>query len=117
MPLAHYDIILGQSWPYQDDPIFSFWTHKLNFVKDSWEVELDGLFSKAPVEIISALQGKRSICKKNAVTTLLFLRSIEDQDAASTSTTSNLEEPYFAPFRDLLSNELPLQQPINHSID
>ena len=44
--LAHNDIILGQTWLFQYDPMINFKTH-------TYEIKLLGLFNKAPTPIIS----------------------------------------------------------------
>ncbi|MCO5558964.1 hypothetical protein L7F22_012555 [Adiantum nelumboides] len=40
MPLSHYDMILGQSWLYQYDPIISFRDHSIRLFHRNQEVEL-----------------------------------------------------------------------------
>ncbi|MCO5598177.1 hypothetical protein L7F22_052269 [Adiantum nelumboides] len=40
MPLSHYDMILGQSWLYQYDPIISFRDHTIRLFHRNQEVEL-----------------------------------------------------------------------------
>ncbi|MCO5588844.1 hypothetical protein L7F22_042804 [Adiantum nelumboides] len=47
MPLSHYDMILGQSWLYQYDPIISFRDHSIRLFHRNQEVELRGLFNTA----------------------------------------------------------------------
>ena len=64
MPLAHYDMIsdmiLGQTWLYQYDPMMSFRTHTLTFVKDNQKILLRGIFNNTPTPIISTLQAARA---------------------------------------------------------
>ncbi|MCO5583817.1 hypothetical protein L7F22_037731 [Adiantum nelumboides] len=40
MPLSHYDMILGQSWLYQYDPIISFRDHSIRLFHRNQEVKL-----------------------------------------------------------------------------
>ncbi|MCO5562578.1 hypothetical protein L7F22_016206 [Adiantum nelumboides] len=47
MPLSHYDMILGQSWLCQYDPIISFRDHSIRLFHRNQEVELRGLFNTA----------------------------------------------------------------------
>ncbi|MCO5566284.1 hypothetical protein L7F22_019960 [Adiantum nelumboides] len=47
MLLSHYDLILGQSWLYQYDPIISFRDHSIWLFRQHQEVELRGLFNTA----------------------------------------------------------------------
>ncbi|MCO5578432.1 hypothetical protein L7F22_032274 [Adiantum nelumboides] len=78
MPLSHYDMILGQSWPYQYDPIISFRDHSIWLFHRNQEVELHGLFNTEPITMVSAMQVKRLARKRDCTTALVMLREAED---------------------------------------
>ncbi|MCO5564356.1 hypothetical protein L7F22_018016 [Adiantum nelumboides] len=65
MPLSHYDMILGQSWLYQYDPIISFRDHSIRLFHRNQEVELRGLFNTQPITMVSAMQVKRLARKRD----------------------------------------------------
>ncbi|MCO5547079.1 hypothetical protein L7F22_000520 [Adiantum nelumboides] len=59
MPLSHYDMIIGQSWLYQydpitsfRDPITSFRDHSIRLYHDNQELELRRLFNTKPITMI-----------------------------------------------------------------
>ncbi|MCO5586541.1 hypothetical protein L7F22_040482 [Adiantum nelumboides] len=58
MPLSHYDMILGQSWLYQYDPIISFRDHSIRLFHRNQEVELRGLFNTQPITMNEYLTDK-----------------------------------------------------------
>ena len=58
MPLSRYDMILGQPWLYEYDPLISFRNHSLQFVQNGNLVELSGIRDQTQVPSISALQAK-----------------------------------------------------------
>ncbi|MCO5557364.1 hypothetical protein L7F22_010927 [Adiantum nelumboides] len=78
MPLSHYDMILGQSWLYQYDPIISFRDHSIRLFHRNQEVELRGLFNTQPTTMVSAMQVKRLARKRDCTTALVMLREAED---------------------------------------
>ncbi|MCO5600903.1 hypothetical protein L7F22_055020 [Adiantum nelumboides] len=78
MPLSHYDMILGQTWLYQYDPIISFRDHSIRLFHRNQEVELRGLFNTQPITMVSAMQVKRLARKRDCTTALVMLREIED---------------------------------------
>ncbi|MCO5561850.1 hypothetical protein L7F22_015474 [Adiantum nelumboides] len=78
MPLSHYDMILGQSWLYQYDPIISFRDHSIRLFHRNQEVELRGLFNTQPITMVSAMQVKRLVRKRDCTTALVMLREAED---------------------------------------
>ncbi|MCO5571199.1 hypothetical protein L7F22_024933 [Adiantum nelumboides] len=78
MPLSHYDMILGQSWLYQYDPIISFRDHSIRLFHRNQEVELRGLFNTQPITMVSAMQVKRLARKRDCTTALVMLREVED---------------------------------------
>ncbi|MCO5552502.1 hypothetical protein L7F22_006014 [Adiantum nelumboides] len=45
MSLSHHDMIFGQSWLYQYDPIISFRDHSIRLYHDNQELELPSLFN------------------------------------------------------------------------
>ncbi|MCO5550538.1 hypothetical protein L7F22_004025 [Adiantum nelumboides] len=65
MSLSHYDMILGQSWLYQYDPITSFRDHSIRLFHQNQEVELRGLFNTQPITLVSAMQVKRLVRKRD----------------------------------------------------
>ncbi|MCO5584256.1 hypothetical protein L7F22_038180 [Adiantum nelumboides] len=125
MPLSHYDMILGQSWLYQYDPIISFRDHSIRLFHQNQEVELRGLFNTQPITMVSAMQVKRLVRKRYCTTTLVMLREAEDntevQSEASTTHTDYLQKPFFHQFLDLFPDELPTtlpsRRPVDHTID
>ncbi|MCO5568010.1 hypothetical protein L7F22_021706 [Adiantum nelumboides] len=82
MPLSHYDMILGQSWLYQYDPIISFRDHSIRLFHRNQEVELRGLFNTQPITMVSAMQVKRLARKRDCTTALVMLREAEDDTKA-----------------------------------
>ncbi|MCO5568792.1 hypothetical protein L7F22_022492 [Adiantum nelumboides] len=78
MPLSHYDMILGQSWLYQYDPIISFRDHSIRLFHQNQEVELRDLFNTQPITMVSAMQVKRLARKRDCTTALVMLREVED---------------------------------------
>ncbi|MCO5555443.1 hypothetical protein L7F22_008988 [Adiantum nelumboides] len=78
MPLSHYDMILGQSWLYQYEPIISFQDHSIRLFHRNQEVELRGLFNTQPITMLSAMQVKRLVRKRDCTTALVMLREAED---------------------------------------
>ncbi|MCO5615053.1 hypothetical protein L7F22_069341 [Adiantum nelumboides] len=78
MPLSHYDMILGQSWLYQYDPIISFRDHSIRLFHRNQEVELRGLFNTQPITMVSAMQVKRLVRKRDCTTALVMLREAKD---------------------------------------
>ncbi|MCO5574647.1 hypothetical protein L7F22_028436 [Adiantum nelumboides] len=78
MPLSHYDMILGQSWLYQNDPIISFRDHSIRLFHKNQEVEVRGLFNTQPITMVSAMQVKRLVRKRDYTTALVMLREEED---------------------------------------
>ncbi|MCO5552929.1 hypothetical protein L7F22_006448 [Adiantum nelumboides] len=77
MPLSHYDMILGQSWLYQYDPIISFRDHSIRLYHDNQE-QLRGLFNTQPITMVSAMQVKRLVHKRDCTTALVMLSEAED---------------------------------------
>ncbi|MCO5605223.1 hypothetical protein L7F22_059403 [Adiantum nelumboides] len=88
MPLSHYDMILGQSWLYQYDPIISFRDHSIRLFHRNQEVELRGLFNTQPITMVSAMQVKRLARKRDCTTALVMLREVEDDTELSLSSTN-----------------------------
>ncbi|MCO5579055.1 hypothetical protein L7F22_032907 [Adiantum nelumboides] len=78
MSLSHYDMILGQSWLYQYDPIISFRDQSIRLFHRNQEVELHGLFNTQPITMVSAMQVKRLVRKRDCTTALVMLREAED---------------------------------------
>ncbi|MCO5605413.1 hypothetical protein L7F22_059597 [Adiantum nelumboides] len=78
MPLSHYDMILGQSWLYQYDPIISFRDHSIRLFHRNQEVELRGFFNTQPIIMVSAMQVKRLVRKRDCTTALVMLCEAED---------------------------------------
>ncbi|MCO5547135.1 hypothetical protein L7F22_000577 [Adiantum nelumboides] len=78
MPLSHYDMILGQSWLYQYDPIISFRDHSIRLFHRNQEVELRGLFNTQPITMVSAMQVKRLARKRDCTTASVMLCEAED---------------------------------------
>ncbi|MCO5589267.1 hypothetical protein L7F22_043233 [Adiantum nelumboides] len=87
MPLSHYDMILGQSWLYQYDPIISFRDHSIWLFHRNQEVELRGLFNTQPITMVSAMQVKRLVRKRDCTTALVMLREAEDDTEIQGATT------------------------------
>ncbi|MCO5550638.1 hypothetical protein L7F22_004127 [Adiantum nelumboides] len=87
MPLSHYDMILGQSWLYQYDPIISFRDHSNRLFHRNQEVELRGLFNTQPITMVSAMQVKRLARKRDCTTALVMLREEEDDTEQALTTT------------------------------
>lgn len=46
MPLSWYDMILGQQWLYEYDPMIRFRNHSIHFLKARREYALQGLFDQ-----------------------------------------------------------------------
>ncbi|MCO5568532.1 hypothetical protein L7F22_022231 [Adiantum nelumboides] len=78
MPLSHYDMILGQSWLYQYDPIISFRDDSIRLFYRNQEVKLRGLFNTQPITMVSAMQVKRLVRKRDCTTALVMLCEAED---------------------------------------
>ncbi|MCO5583112.1 hypothetical protein L7F22_037020 [Adiantum nelumboides] len=78
MPLSHYDMILGQSWLFQYDPIISFRDHSIRLFHRNQEVELRGLFNTQPITMVFAMQVKRLVRKTDCTTALVMLCEAED---------------------------------------
>ncbi|MCO5578933.1 hypothetical protein L7F22_032783 [Adiantum nelumboides] len=73
-PLEFGSLPALQSWLYQYDPIISFRDHFHNNQK----LELRGLFNTQPVTMVSAMQVKRLVRKRDCTTALVMLREAED---------------------------------------
>ncbi|MCO5614816.1 hypothetical protein L7F22_069100 [Adiantum nelumboides] len=77
MPLSHYDMILGQSWLYQYDPIISFRDHSIRLYQNNQELELRGLFNTQPITMVCAMQVKHLV-RRNCTIALVMLHEAED---------------------------------------
>ncbi|MCO5587136.1 hypothetical protein L7F22_041083 [Adiantum nelumboides] len=88
-----------KSWLYQYDPIISFRDHSIRLFHRNQEVELRGLFNTQPITMVSAMQVKRLVRKRDCTTALVMLREAEDdtevQSEASITDTDYLQKPFF----------------------
>ncbi|MCO5599325.1 hypothetical protein L7F22_053426 [Adiantum nelumboides] len=107
------------------DPIISFRDHSIRLYHSNQELELRGLFNTQPITMVSAMQVKRVIRKRDCTTALVMLREAEDdteiQSEASTTDTEYLQKPFFHQLMDLFRDELPTtlppRRPVDHTID
>ncbi|MCO5552654.1 hypothetical protein L7F22_006170 [Adiantum nelumboides] len=75
--------------------------------------------------MVSVMQVKRLVRKRDCTTALVMLREAEDdtkvQSEASTTDTEYLQKPFFHQFLDLFPDELPTtlppRRPVDHTID
>ncbi|MCO5579396.1 hypothetical protein L7F22_033251 [Adiantum nelumboides] len=91
MPLSHYDMILGQSWLYQYDPIISFRDHSIRLYHNNQELKLRGLFNTKLITMVYAMQVKR-LAQKPLIT--LWMRKVFGGAAPGTMVLCESEVPY-----------------------
>ncbi|MCO5582795.1 hypothetical protein L7F22_036694 [Adiantum nelumboides] len=60
------------------DPIISFRDHSIRLYHNNQELELRGLFTTKPITMVSAMQVKRLVRKRDCTTALVMLREAED---------------------------------------
>ncbi|KAI5073459.1 hypothetical protein GOP47_0011472 [Adiantum capillus-veneris] len=88
-------------------------------------MELHGLFNTKPIILVSALQVKRLVQKRDCAIALIMLRDVkpgaEEEEAKSSSNIAYLQQPFFQPYLDLFPDELPTtlptRRPVDHPID
>ncbi|MCO5575871.1 hypothetical protein L7F22_029676 [Adiantum nelumboides] len=113
------------SWLYQYDPIISFRDHSIRLYHDNQELELRGIFDTKPITMVSAMQVKRLVRKRDCTTALVMHREAEDdtevQSEVSTTDADYLQKPFFHQFLDLFPGELPTtlppRRPVDHTIN
>ncbi|MCO5553518.1 hypothetical protein L7F22_007040 [Adiantum nelumboides] len=67
-----------KSWLYQYDQIISFRDHSICLYHNNQELELRGLFNTQLITMVSAMQVKRLVRKRDCTTALVMLREAKD---------------------------------------
>ncbi|MCO5581934.1 hypothetical protein L7F22_035823 [Adiantum nelumboides] len=98
MPLSHYDMILRPSWLYQYDPIISFRDHSIRLFHNNQELELRGLFNTQPITMVSAMQEKPLVRKRDCTTTMLCFLKQKMIQRYSLKPLSQILNIYKSPF-------------------
>ncbi|MCO5586070.1 hypothetical protein L7F22_040009 [Adiantum nelumboides] len=125
MPLSHYDMILGQSWLYQYDPIISFRDHSIRFFSSKSRDGITWSFQHTANYNGICYASEALVRKRDCTTALVMLREAEDdtevQSEDSATDTEYLQKPFFHQFLDLfpdvLPTTLPPRCPVDHTID